>query len=310
MRTGLLALLLALPVVIDSAVRFRPTSAEAFARAEWLLAHFRIPHHTSAKLWFDKIAGLQLIWFAAALLLIRKHRIVPALLIVASLSLTLTIVQVATDSDSLALLFPWRTSAFLFPIATTIVLTRLTDFIVPRLERFPLHAAAACYWVIGILIAGGIAINLLGWGYRTNHDELPLLKWVKANAEPGDCYLIPVNVPKLGTGKRGAFASDFTPPPRPGQHTDIAVDLQRFRLYTGVPIYVDFKSVPYKDVEVLEWKRRLDWTERAYATGDWNAAELRQTGITHVVTPAARPIEAAGFDSVYADKFYRVYRLR
>ena len=310
LRIAVLAFLLALPIAIDSAVRFRPTTAENFAHAERLLAHFRIPHHTSVKVWFDRVAGLQLIWFSSALLLIRRHRIVPVLLIIAGLSLALTIVQVISDSDSLALLFPWRTSAFLLPVATAIVLTRLTDLVLPKLERIPDRAAAFCYWVIRIMIAGGIAINLLGWGYRTNDSELPLLEWVKSNAQPGDLYLIPVNVPRLGTGKPGAFASDFTPPPRPDQPNQIAMDLQRFRLYTGAPIFVDFKSVPYKDVEVLEWKRRLDWTAGVYAENKWDAEELLQSGITHVVTLASQPINQSRFKLVHNDEYYHVYLVR
>jgi hypothetical protein len=306
LRIAGLALLLALPTAIDSAVRFRPTTTESFAQAERLLAHVRIPHHTSVKVWFDRVAGLQLIWFSSALLMIRRHRIVPVLLVIAVLSLVVTIVQVISDSDSLALLFPWRTSAFLFPVATAIMLTRLTDLVLPKLERFPDRAAAFCYWVIGVLIASGIAINLLGWGYRTNENELPLLQWVKTHAEPGEVYLIPVNVPRLGTGKPGAFASDFTPL-RPDQPNQIAMDLQRFRLYTGAPIFVDFKSVPYKDVEALEWKRRLDWAGRVYAENKWDAEELLQRGITNVVTLTSQPIDQSRFKLVHRDDFYHVY---
>ena len=35
----------------------------------------------------------------------------------------------------------------------------------------------------------------------------------------------------------------------------IPVGLQRFRLHTGAPIFVDVKSIPYKDVDVIEWPR-------------------------------------------------------
>jgi len=117
-------------------------------------------------------------------------------------------------------------------------------------------------------------------------------------------------VPRLGTGKPGAFASDFTPPPRPDQPNQIAMDLQRFRLYTGAPIFVDFKSVPYKDVEVLEWKRRLDWTARVYAENKWDAEELLQSGITHVVTLASQPINQSRFKLVHNDEYYHVYLVR
>ena len=91
------------------------------------------------------------------------------------------------------------------------------------------------------------------------------------------------------------------------------IDLQRFRLYTGVPILVDFKSIPYKDVEVLEWYRRLEWTQQVYKETDWGSerwlAAVRKEGVTHIVAPANRAVKSAGLELVYPDAFYKVYRV-
>jgi hypothetical protein len=81
-----------------------------------------------------------------------------------------------------------------------------------------------------------------------------------------------------------------------------------------VPIYVDFKSVPYADAEVIEWLRRVRQCEAWYA-GDWNAPgrreELRREGITHVVTPAGRPIVADYLEEVpTVSPAYLVYRVK
>ena len=35
------------------------------------------------------------------------------------------------------------------------------------------------------------------------------------------------------------------------------LEMQRFRLATAAPILVDFKAIPYRDVDVLEWRRRI-----------------------------------------------------
>ena len=40
--------------------------------------------------------------------------------------------------------------------------------------------------------------------------------------------------------------------------------MQDFRLETGAPAYIEFKSIPYKDVDVLEWRRRVDFTRGFY----------------------------------------------
>jgi hypothetical protein len=106
-------------------------------------------------------------------------------------------------------------------------------------------------------------------------------------------------------------STTFTPPPK--ERHQIPVDLQRFRLFTGARLYVDFKAIPYKDVDVLEWRRRLGKAEGWYARKDWNnpevIRELREEEITHVLTTAGAPIAGDQFKEVYADDDYRIYRV-
>jgi hypothetical protein len=60
---------------------------------------------------------------------------------------------------------------------------------------------------------------------------------------------------KLKKTKRGSLSSDFKPVADKNlDQRVISPDLQSFRLATGVPIFVDFKSIPYKDGEVLQWR--------------------------------------------------------
>ena len=50
--------------------------------------------------------------------------------------------------------------------------------------------------------------------------------------------------------------------------------MQRFRLWTEAPIYIDFKAPPYAADEVFEWKRRLKECEKWYAQRDWDSPEI------------------------------------
>jgi hypothetical protein len=137
--------------------------------------------------------------------------------------------------------------------------------------------------------------------------EEPLLGFIREHPQAGDVYLIPAGVPKRGASGSGGLASA-----QPGGST-ISWDLQRFRLLAGAAVYVDSKSIPYKDAEVLEWHRRVQQVEKWYAANDWDGhhADLIAAGITHVILPAATDIgEWATLTRVYADKAYHVYKVR
>jgi len=317
------ALVLVLPLVLRSIIEFAPSSPRAFAEAQRLLVHFRIPHHAVPEVWFDGVAAAQLAWVVLAIWLTRGTVLFPVLLIPFFLSLALSMLQVATDSDTLALLFPWRLSAVLVPLATAIVLARL----VLRFARpgaSPAEGAQGagrgirwtCSILLALLVAAGVAITGEGMAYRSNPDEVPLLHFVRAHARHGEVYLLPVDVPRLDTGKRGARSTSFTRPPlRDKDQHLIAIDLQRFRLYTGAPIVVDFKSIPYKDVEVLDWHDRLLTCRKLYRDGDWISPAVGETlkrfGVTHVVLPGPETARVKGLEKLFADEkgAYRLYRV-
>src|SRR5262249_28632683 len=120
-----LTLILVLPVTIHLLLTFRPTSAATFAEAQNILVNVRIPHHSRPELWLDWVACVQIAWVMLGIILSWRTRLFAVLAVPFLLSVLLTLVQVATHSDALALLFPWRISAVLVPVATTVVLSRL-----------------------------------------------------------------------------------------------------------------------------------------------------------------------------------------
>ena len=309
------SLLAVLPVVVYNLSQFSPTSAGAFSEAQRLLAEVRIPHHAVVARWMDKVAWAQVAWVLLGLALLRRTRLFFVLVLTFALALVLTLVQLATASNTLALLFPWRISAVLVPVATAVIVASFASAAVHQLERLACPTSWVA-WVAGLTIValagGGVAVSASGTGYKMDPDEVPAMDFVRDQVRPGDVYLLPVSIPKVGSG-RGAVATTFTPPARVGREgNQIAVDLQRFRLYTGAPIYVDFKAIPYKDTEVLEWHRRMQKTMEWYAQSDWGpttAAELRAEGITHVLVPVDRDLKADFLEAIYQDQTYRVYRL-
>jgi hypothetical protein len=249
------------------------------------------------------------VWIALGLFALRGTRVFVSLAVAAAGGVAMTLVVTAFPNPSLALLFPWRVSALLVPVATLALAARLA-----ATGTAGRGVAVVAAVALLLMTAAGVGIMVARVGYAMNAAEEPLLEYVRTHAEPGDVVLIPTRVPAVGAG-RGSVSTSFTPPPRPRPGSNlIPVDLQRFRLATGVPIYVDFKSVPYADAEVLEWYRRVRQVEAWYATPDWDAAglrdELRRAGITLVVAPVDQPPRASFLEPVYADAAYRLYRVR
>lgn len=311
--SGVLALLLVLPITLYLMAQFRPSSPEMFAQSQELLVHLRIPHHCRVDLWLDLVAKLQIAWVVLALLLSWRSRLFLVLLVPLLLSTLLTGIQVATGSTSLALLFPWRISVLLVPVATTVILTRIVVWLAWIFDT-PFSRLLSYALILGLL-ASGVWIHLTRQAFLVNDEEVPLMNHVREHLSPGQVYLVPVNIPQLAATTRGSLSSDFKPLTQKKQDARIIpIDLQRFRLFTGAPIFVDFKSIPYKDSEVIEWHRRLRWVESIqkdlYAgRAQQTLSKLQQEGITHLVTPARVPLEIPGVELLYRDEHYQVHRL-
>jgi hypothetical protein len=308
LAAGGVALLIVAPVVAYILTNFAPTTPKVFGDAQQLLADVRIPHHAVVSRWFDAVAAAQLVWVAVGIALVRRTPLFPLLAVPAAGGLALTVVQLATGNDTLALLFPWRVSVVLVPVATAVVAVKLA-------AKLPPTRVGA--WVAGVglaaLTVGGVVVMAAGLGYRTA-DEDALYSFVRENARPGDVYLLPVSFPAVGAG-RGAVSNTFAPPPRPRPGSNqIPADLQAFRLRTGAPIYVDFKSVPYADAEVLEWYGRMAQVQDWYRRGNWDAfgvrEQFREKGITHVVAVRGQEPPARFLELIHADAAYAVYRVR
>jgi hypothetical protein len=310
LMAGALALAVVLPAIAYNVWTFFPDDSGQLQEAQRILADVRIPHHTVVSNWLDTVAVIQCAIMAAGLIALRRTRLFLPLAIPAVASAILTVVQVVTKSDALALLFPWRFSVVLMPVAVAVLLAKLAGWIAPYANERVLRWAT-----IGLAVAlaiGGIWVTATGRGYRVNEAEAPLLSHVRETTQSGDVYLVPTKFATLKPERPASQSKTFVPPVRTGQ-TGIPVDLQRFRLATGAPIFIDFKAVPYAPAEVIEWNQRVANCERWYKERDWDATgvinEVRAAGVTHVVATADKDVTSQGLEVVYKDESYRVYRV-
>lgn len=288
-RIGLLALLIVLPILVYILVILGPTSPDLLAEAQRVLVEERIPHHTLPRLWLDASSAAQLASFAVAVLLARRASISRLMALVGLGSALLTAVQFATGSDMLALLFPWRISAVLVPASTALLAGWATNCLTPVIERRGARAQRATgllsMTVIVLLAAAGVLAFALLRSQQAANPARGVMAYVKAHAATGDVYLVPAR-------------------------------LQEFRLATGAPIVVDFKSIPYRDVDVLEWRDRLRLVDFVYREEplDVNCALLddaaQRYDATHVVLDQdLLDLTCPQLLQVFRDDFYALAEL-
>ena len=260
--------------------RFPPTSPELAMEAARILTEIRIPHHSELARWFDVDAAAKLALVLGAVALTRKRPLGRFLAISLVVTVALSLATLAPGTAPLRLVAPWRTSVALVPIALVVVLTYGLAWLVPRLRR-PRRWA----WGVALVTAAVVTFNVAEKARAYLEPERPAHHaWVREHGRAGDVFLTPVGD-------------------------------QDFRLATGIPQYVSFKSHPYQDVEVLEWHRRVELAREVQAAPAASCPQLRRAGeragVTHVVWPRGRVEEApCGFlERVYGDREVVIFAL-
>jgi hypothetical protein len=320
--TSITAAVFALPAVTHILVVFAPTDAATFAESQRILAEVRIPHHCRPARWFDWAGGVQVVWMLLGLVLLRKTRLFVPLAVVSGLVVIGTVAVIVTNNPTLSLLFPWRVTAVLVPVSTAVVFGAMTSRLgKPSPPPLPDGLLRPCLTppivlVTLLLLELGFALCFVGsavvvyalqLGYRDPESETELLTHVAATRCDADVYLIPAKFP--GPPKSpGVYSKTFTPP-------DPAFsDLARFRLATRARLFVDFKAIPYKDTDVIEWHRRVSSVARWYATADWDASgvidEVVAEGISHVIVPTDKTVTSTRLELELETPKHRLYRVR
>jgi hypothetical protein len=284
---GALALLVVAPILIYVYVNFGNTPPETTARAQDILVNFRIPHHALISWWWDATAVVKILLVAAALFLIRKKRLFLVMLLLTLAAAGLTLLQVFLKSNMLALLFPWRISIILVPLATAILLADLVSASFKHLRLFRQRrfqnflAASSLLLIAAVVLVGGIRFSL-DLQRKASAVERPLEAYVASHHASGQVYLTPIK-------------------------------LQDFRLETGSPVYIEFKSIPYQDANVLEWYRRIQLADRFYKNGDCKLLNemATQSGVTHIVMENGDPGQnCPNLLPIYNDAYYSLYSLQ
>ncbi|MGZ6346518.1 MAG: hypothetical protein ACXWNC_02965, partial [Anaerolineales bacterium] len=191
-RSGLLALALVAPILIYTYTNFWGGNTEIDAAARNLLVHVRIPPHAVVSDWFNATVIVKLVFIGVGLLLVRRSRLFWVLFIPLCIAVGLTIVQVLTKNDSLALIFPWRLSTWLVPATVGLIVGELVTLIG---SRIPATLEGAIKTTGLVLIALAVAAGMMR-SYLVNNQwsalaYRPIEAYVKSHRQPGQVVLTP-----------------------------------------------------------------------------------------------------------------------
>jgi len=279
-RLGVLALSAVAPILIYTLINFWGGLPKIDTPARDILVNVRIPLHTIFSAWFNATVLVKLAFLGAGLFLVRRQRLFGLLLVPLSLSIGLTIVQIISKNNVLALIFPWRLSTWLVPVSVGLIVAGFLKAAVPKvpasLERILRTTGLV---LIGLAVATGLTRTYLegvesaGLSYRS------VEAYVALHRQPGQKYLTPSK-------------------------------LYDFRLEAGVPIYVDFLSIPYQSVDVVEWYRRFLLASRFYRRPTCDRLyEFSRERVTHVILPVDLSVGCPRLHEIYEDNAYRLYQL-
>ena len=241
-----------LPTAAYTIIQFMPTTSDLADRASHILARERIPFHAVPMHWLTTLDIFKVSMIAIAAYICRKQneRLAFVLGISLMFGIVTTVIVGFLDDDRILLLFPWRVSAILAPIALILLMSAVLNGLpkawVYNHQKFVLihiillaglvqfmkiyrgyPGSTPIFWIEAAFASGVYRIKI-----QDRLDRTEVINWAKSQ-NSADLYLVPL-------------------------------DFEQFRIKSGRPIFIDWKSHPFKDIEVIEWKRRIEVAEKAF----------------------------------------------
>jgi len=282
---GSASLLLVAPALIYTIILFAEPSRKLAQEALYVLVNIRNPQHALVSAWLNWTVLVQALILLGGIFIVRKTKLFSILVVVTSGMMILTILQVVTANEWLALIFPWRISVVLVPMGTTILVaysvTKLMDWLEKQHRAEGWASWVAMPVMIGLMVIGALRFQIES-ARQLADPALPMMNYVASHKSPGDLYMVPSK-------------------------------MENFRLITGAPILVDFKSAPDRDADVMEWYTRIQyvgWFYQASRPCKTLIDIVSHYGVNHVVTERNYPPNACpSMQVVYKDAYYKIYEL-
>ena len=278
---GLLALLLIFPIVYFVLSTFGNSAPEMTSIAQRILVMERIPHHAlPGEFLLNKLTAFCLVMIGLALLIGRdKSEFLKIISIPFCLSVIIVLTAFLTDSHFIMLLFGQRSSVWLVPISSAYIIARLCT----EVEWDKLFRINKIYLLTTFIVFMAFLSTYEVFKKSANHFSHKSTQLFSALSQ--------LNY------RKGVLLV-------PLREEDI-------RLNALVPIFVDWKSHPYKAEEVIEWFDRANLARAFYQSESvierlsaFNRIQAKEN-ISYILSDINNPIDGClsyievGFFIVY-----------
>ena len=248
-------LILILPITIFVFLNFLNLDKDITNLGQEILMK-RIPHHADILYWFSYKDIISLFTFLIALILIKnKKKLFIPLGIFGLCSIILSSIQYFLQINSLALTFPWRSSVFLMPVSSMVIISHLID----KIKDTFLNKKKTIYSIFFIMsIFFGVKSHILENLNSNFKEKILLSNKIKEYYHNIDSILVPT-------------------------------DTMSIRLNTGLPIFINYKHHPFRHDEIIDWNIRLNLANDFYNAENFSIQKqvldkiLKLENVSHVI---------------------------
>ena len=241
LKIGIIYSLLILPITLFIILNFFTIDKNLIVIGQEILLD-RIPHHADIHNWLSYKDTFFFATYLYSLYLMRNNkRFLIFFSIFGLCPILLSITQYFVNINSLALAFPWRSSVFITPISTIIILSYFLEKI--KLEEFKFKLLSYFFLVITItffFIKSHYIKNL----NNEFQNKLALTQEIRKNFDLIERLLVPSH-------------------------------LQYIRMNSGLPIFVDWKHHAFRYDQIIEWKERVKLADGFFISKSENEKLLK-----------------------------------
>ena len=241
LKIGIIYSLLILPITLFIILNFFTIDKNLIVIGQEILLD-RIPHHADIHNWLSYKDTFFFATYLYSLYLMRNNkRFLIFFSIFGLCPILLSITQYFVNINSLALAFPWRSSVFITPISTIIILSYFLEKI--KLEEFRFKLLSYFFLVITItffFIKSHYIKNL----NNEFQNKLALTQEIRKNFDLIERLLVPTH-------------------------------LHYIRMNSGLPIFIDWKHHAFRYDQIIEWKERVKLADGFFISKSENEKLLK-----------------------------------